>query len=346
MMKTLFVEKNILSRDIQNIFLSLSLKELKGKWIIEYFYVSMFLFRCFCMLLIWVVMSGNYVDARTGKALVVAIGKYPIDSGWENIHGDNDGVLVFELLNRNHYQQIILLKNEQATKGNINLALQKLYEDVETGDYVFLHFSCHGQQMMDLNGDEEDGLDEALIPYDALFWYLPGIYEGEKHFSDDELGEWIDRFRHKLGKSGQVFVILDACHSGTANRYADNIYIRGVNKIFAPDNYRPLPGRHLERSMKLKSLDHLAPVMILSACKPEETNYEYYSRKSRCYYGKLTYSFVQVAERQSAGLTAEGWCKIVNKTMRQLSSSPLLKLQHPYMESSDKEALFILSVIH
>lgn len=37
MMKTLFVEKNILSRDIQNIFLSLSLKELKGKWIIDYF---------------------------------------------------------------------------------------------------------------------------------------------------------------------------------------------------------------------------------------------------------------------------------------------------------------------
>lgn len=58
--------------------------------------------------------------------------------------------------------------------------------------------------MMDLNGDEEDGLDEALIPYDALFWYLPGVYEGEKHFSDDELGEWIDRFRCKLGKSGQI----------------------------------------------------------------------------------------------------------------------------------------------
>lgn len=40
MMKTLFTEKDILSRDIQNIFLSLSLKELKGKWIIEYFFMS------------------------------------------------------------------------------------------------------------------------------------------------------------------------------------------------------------------------------------------------------------------------------------------------------------------
>lgn len=306
----------------------------------------MLFFRCFFMLFMWIVMSGSHADARTGRALVVAIGKYPMDSGWENIHGDNDGILIFDLLKRNHYQQIILLKNEKATKENINLSLQKLYEDVKSGDYLFLHFSCHGQQMMDLNGDEEDGLDEALVPYDALFWYLPGIYEGEKHFSDDELGEWIDRFRHKLGKSGQIFVTLDACHSGTANRYAGNIYVRGVNKIFAPDNYRPLSGRHLNRSMRLKSLANLAPTMVLSACRPEETNYEYYSRKSKCHYGKLTYSFVQVAERQLAGFTAEGWCKVVNETMRQLPSSPLLKLQHPYMECSDKEKLFILSVIH
>ena len=135
--------------------------------------------------------------------------------------------------------------------------------------------------MMDLNGDEEDGLDEALIPYDALFWYLPGVYEGEKHFSDDELGEWIDRFRCKLGKSGQIFVLLDACHSGTANRYMSGVYIRGVNKIFAPDDYTPRRGRHLECSMKLKSLANLAPTMVLSACRPEETNYEYYSRKSK-----------------------------------------------------------------
>ena len=62
-----------------------------------------------------------------------------------------------------------MLKNEKATKENINLSLQKLYEDVKTGDYLFLHFSCHGQQMMDLNGDEEDGLDEALVPCSGIF---------------------------------------------------------------------------------------------------------------------------------------------------------------------------------
>ena len=88
--------------------------------------------------------------------------------------------------------------------------------------------------------------------------------------------------------------------------------------IFAPDGYCPKPGTHLERSLKLKPLDNLAPALVLTACKPEETNYEYYSRKSRCHYGKLTYSFVQVATRNSQAFTAGDWCKVIEKTMRQL----------------------------
>ncbi len=301
-------------------------------------------FRFFCVLLMFVWGWGNEVNARTGRALIVAIGEYPADSGWENIHGDNDGVLMTELLRRHHYSQIILLKNEKATKEAINRSLQQLCDDTASGDYLFLHFSCHGQQMIDWNGDEEDGLDEALIPYDALFWYLPGVYEGEKHLCDDELGIWIDKLRRKVGKTGQVFVLLDACHSGTANRYTPDLYIRGTNKIFAPDDYRPKSGVHLERSMKLKSLDNLAPALVLSACKPEETNYEYYSRKSRCHYGKLTYSFVQVATQKSLTFMAADWYKVIEKTMRQLPSSALARLQCPYMECSDAEYVFVLSV--
>lgn len=305
-------------------------------------HISFFRFFCVLSMLVW--GGGNNVSARIGRALIVAIGKYPADSGWEKIHGDNDGGLMAELLRKQHYNQIILLKNEKATKENIDKALLQLCNDALSGDYLFLHFSCHGQQMMDLNGDEEDGLDEALIPYDALFWYLPGVYEGEKHLCDDELGSWIDKLRCKVGKTGQVFVLLDACHSGTANRYTPDLYIRGTNMIFAPDGYCPKCGANLERSMKLRALDNLAPALVLSACKPEETNYEYYSRKSRCYYGKLTYSFVQVVTRKSLALTAGGWCKMVEKAMRQLRSSSFSRLQYPYMECSDEENVFVLSV--
>ena len=158
--------------------------------------------------------------------------------------------------------------------------------------------------------------------------------------------EWIDRLRYKAGRKGQVFVLLDACHSGTANRYTADVYIRGTNKIFAPEDYRPQPGKHLERSLKLKSAENKAPTLVLSACKAEETNYEYYSRKSRCHYGKLTYSFVRLVEQGNDAFTAEAWCEAVDETMQQLPSGRFSKSQHPYMECSDSEEQFVVSVFH
>lgn len=306
----------------------------------------MTLFRLFCILGLFVYGGCCYGYARTGRALIVAIGEYPAENGWERIHGDNDGAMMAELLGRNHYRQIIQLRNEEATKDAISQALERLCEDTDPGDYVFLHFSCHGQQMMDLNGDEEDGLDEALIPYDAFFWYLPDVYEGEKHLCDDELGVWIDRLRYKAGRNGQVFVLLDACHSGTANRYASDVFIRGTNKIFAPDDYLPQPGKHLERSMKLKPDGNRAPTLVLSACEAGETNYEYYSRKSRCHYGKLTYSFVRLVEQGNDAFTAEAWREAVDGTMQRLPSGRFVQSQHPYLESSDTKEKFVVSVFH
>lgn len=233
-----------------------------------------------------------------------------------------------------------------ATKIAINQSLQKLCDETDDGDYLFLHFSCHGQQMMDLNGDEEDGLDEALIPYDALFWYMPDVYEGENHLCDDELGLWIYKLRCKAGRNGQVMVLLDACHSGTANRNNSSFYVRGVNKIFAPDDYFPQPGKYLEHSFKLKNFENMAPALVLSACNPDETNYEYFCRKDMCYYGKLTYSFVQVVKEDLCKFTAEELLKTVEKTMQKLSRGSLQELQHPYMECSNKELQFTLPVVY
>ena len=105
-------------------------------------------FRLFCIC--WLSVYGCCY-ARTGRALIVAISEYPAENGWERIHGDNDGAMMAELLGRNHYSQIIRLRNEEATKKAISQALKQLYECTNPGDYVFLHFSCHGQQMMDLS---------------------------------------------------------------------------------------------------------------------------------------------------------------------------------------------------
>ena len=96
---------------------------------------------------------------------------------------------------------IITLINQEATKRNIVKAFDLLTDRVKKGDRIYLHFSCHGQQVVDLNDDEPDGLDEAIIPYDAMRRFKSGVYEGENHLIDDEIEIYLDRLRTKTGAS-------------------------------------------------------------------------------------------------------------------------------------------------
>ena len=91
------------------------------------------------------------------------------------------------------FKDVQCLKNEKATKSNIMTAFKLLTTRCQKGDIVYIHFSGHGQQVKDVNGDEtKDALDESWIPYDACV-SLCAKDRGEKHLVDDEIGILLDR---------------------------------------------------------------------------------------------------------------------------------------------------------
>lgn len=236
--------------------------------------------------------------AQQKHAFVVAISEYPSQSGWKRIHSDNDLVILVPEFQRLGFHCTTLL-NEQATKKNILHKLDSLnYHHVAKGDFVVLHFSCHGQQMEDDNGDESDKLDEALIPYDATHIYKKGIYEGESHLRDDELECCLMKLRQQLGEDGTLFVTLDACHSGTANRIEeyqddDEVPVRGSNTVFTSDPFFLSPEiKKVERNTVLPTQKGLSPIYIISACQPFQRNFE--TKVNDRYYGTLSYSLYQV----------------------------------------------------
>ena len=152
----------------------------------------------FIPLLVLLVITLSSV-AQTKHALVCAIGDYPVYetdpcSGWSKINGDNDIPFVLDILYANGFQQpnIAVLKNEEATFNGIKMAFKRLLKAVACGDVVYIHFSGHGQLITDLDGDEESGLDESMIPYDARRIYRQGVYEGENHLVDDTLNVWLN----------------------------------------------------------------------------------------------------------------------------------------------------------
>ena len=212
----------------------------------------------------------------TRRALVIGIGTYQ-DTAWEKIHGDRDIALVVEMLQKLGYEEIVTLVNEQATKSGILAAFEHLQKSCQKGDWVYVHFSGHGQRMTDVDGDEqEDGWDESWIPYDAYLKYGPHD-RGEKHLSDDEVGFWMTKVRHAVGKRGQIVVSVDACHSGDSSRELDELPVRGVIQNFIiPDSPQRISARLPESWL------------TLSACKPFQRNCEILTDSG--YYGMLSYA--------------------------------------------------------
>ncbi len=191
-------------------------------------------------------LTGLHASAQTrSRALLIGISEYDSSSGWNPLHSANDLKMIREVLLARDLKpgDILTLEDRQATRTGIVTALAKLTDECLPGDRVFIHFSGHGQRMQDQNGDEPDGFDEALVPWDAGKSYEKGVYEGENHLSDDVLAKLFDALRMKLGPEGSVLFTVDACFSGGISRSGVHHIVRGTSLPIAAAGFVPVQGR-------------------------------------------------------------------------------------------------------
>ncbi|KAG0210306.1 Ca(2+)-dependent cysteine protease [Mortierella sp. GBA30] len=90
------------------------------------------------------------------------------------------------------------------THANILAAMKWLVQDARPNDSFFFHYSGHGGQAEDKDGDEDDGYDETIYPVDH-----------------DQAGVIIDDTMHDilirpLPAGCRLTAIMDCCHSGSA----------------------------------------------------------------------------------------------------------------------------------
>lgn len=255
----------------------------------------------------------------TKRALVIGIGAYPAESGWRQINGDKDIPIVEDILLSNGFLRtnIVELKNEQATAAAIRQEMNNLIGKAQEGDVIYIHFSGHGQQITDIHGDEEDGLDEAWVPYDAQFKYAKGVYEGENHIIDDQLNAWLHQLRTHIGTKGKLTVVADACHSGDASRGDEDEtghVVRGTSDAFVlPVQTKPFSG---EGGAEIDWI-------FISACKSYQSNYEYQGN------GSLTYALSLQKGKLSTAPSQD-----VQRSIRTTISNVIPFTQTPVVETS------------
>ena len=230
-------------------------------------------FRLFTLLII--MSFSSVVLAQRKRAFLVGISHYDTaltGYQWNNINGVEDINLLRPLLKEQGFYITDLL-DEQATYDNITNQLQQFTNSTKKGDIVYLHFSTHGQPVEDLNGDEDDSWDEAIVPIDAYKLYKRGVYEGQKHLLDDQLNKYIKRLREKMGPKGFLYVVIDACHAGSSSR-ANDESIRGTKVGFTYNNKVYKPSTSKKSHYKIEASTKLANVICIEACRPDQVNTE------------------------------------------------------------------------
>jgi len=264
------------------------------------------------------------------KALLVGINKYKIPGS--DLSGCvNDVTNVRDVLLKYFgftIRDVRVIVDERATKKAIIERLKWLIKGAKTGDRLLFHFSGHGSQIRDRDGDElRDKLDEILCPHD-LDW--DGTY-----ITDDELRKIFSG----LPKGVNLEVLLDSCHSGTGTREAIGIEKLPVEISFKP-RFLPPPVDiqcRIEEDMEVNKLFRsLNPInhVLFAACKDNQTSADAYIGGS--YNGAFTYYLCKHIRDTQGKLTRIDLLKRVKASLRFNGFSQTPQLEAAKAEKSKR----------
>ncbi|CAL1405606.1 unnamed protein product [Linum trigynum] len=210
------------------------------------------------------------------------------------------------LINRFKFPEssIVFLTEEETdpyripTKRNMRMALYWLVQGCKPGDSLLFHFSGHGSQQRNYNGDEVDGYDETLCPTD---------FETQGTIVDDEINATIVK---PLPAGVKLHAIVDACHSGTV---LDLPFLcrmdRGGKYVW--EDHRPRSGAWKGTSG--------GEVVSFSGCDDNQTSADTSALSKVTSTGAMTYSFIQALER-GHGTTYGDMLNSMRTTIRKTSN--------------------------
>lgn len=182
------------------------------------------------LIIIIALLLFKATDSGAAKyGLLIGIEAY--SNGVPPLHGPKDDALNIKklLLEHGGYQEnnLTLLVDGEATRDQILHQLSHLADKSRRGDEVVVYYSGHGSQTVDMNNDEDDSLDETLVPVDTF--KKAGIFHNM--ITDDEVQE-----RLRAMPAEKISFIIDSCHSGTITRGLGEISseVIGVAKTITP----------------------------------------------------------------------------------------------------------------
>lgn len=189
-------------------------------------------------------------------------------------------------------KDITVLTDFEATTAAMQDGIKDLVSSGKSGDVLLFHYSGHGSNVPDDNGDEADNRDEILCPTD-LDWKKP--------LRDD----WLRKTFDKVKPGVNLTVIMDCCHSGSNTRQVlppdapvMQRYLPSPWDLVAAESGRKLRGkvrgtlRASGKSKRTKSdvVEAKIREMLITGCRDTQTSADAFIQGT--YNGALTYYLV------------------------------------------------------
>jgi hypothetical protein len=150
----------------------------------------------------------------TNHALVIGVEQYKYWPSPSSLKKNIDEMIQFLRSDQKYHFVMHVVCNKDAVIEKITNTFKTLA--LKPGDNLFIYLTGHGNQIPDQNGDEKDGFDEAFVCYDTPL--QTDAHYSDRLLIDDVLDQLITGVRRKIGPGGQIFMVVECCHSGTIER--------------------------------------------------------------------------------------------------------------------------------
>lgn len=223
--------------------------------------------------------------------------------------------------------EVTKLIDVKATKAAMSKALKTVIGGAKKGDTVVITFSGHGTVVPDESGDEVDGYDEGLCPYD--------LQTGGGALIDDEIHEIFSARAAGI----RLVLISDSCHSGTVTRAvasdpdADDVprprFMPMGNWLPADKLPRAANGAPLTQvntgagaSAFAKAVIRRSGDLLMAGCKEGPNNFSYDASIKGRPNGAFTYYALKALKSLPPKATYDDWIAAITPTQLPSASYP------------------------
>ena len=206
------------------------------------------------------------------------------------------------------------LLNSKATRTNMLASMKAIVAKAKLGDSIVFTFSGHGSYIPDANGDEPDGKDECLCPYDI---------NSKGPITDDELFELFN----SKAKGVKLVFLSDSCHSGTVARFAPistppTIKVKGTKapqrivRFLPPSVFlskKQISSLGISRAMHRSSPPGRYGGLLISGCLDAEYSYDaWFGGRPN---GAFTFVALKALRTLKANATYNDWYTAIRKAL-------------------------------